>query len=82
MVVKPSSPSRSLQRSKISRAVAGERSRSIPKGRLSSIAVQWKSGLRSVSGTVRAQASNFSQSEASPETKRSGTPQARMARHL
>ena len=74
MVVKPSSCSRSLQRSKISRAVAGESSSSIPNGRFSSMAVQWKSGLRSVSGTVRAQASNFSQSEASPEQQRSGTP--------
>jgi hypothetical protein len=35
-----------------------------------------------VSGTVRAHASNFSQSEASPVQKRSGTPFARIARHL
>ena len=81
-MVKPSSCRRSLQRSKMERALSGCSSSSTPKGRFSSMAVQWKSGLRRVSGTVRAQASNFSQSEASPEQQRSGTPLARMARHL
>ena len=66
----------------MARALSGASRVSIPKGRLSSIAVQWNSGLRRVSGTVRAQASNFSQSDAFPETERSGTPHARIARHL
>jgi hypothetical protein len=35
-----------------------------------------------VCGTVRAQASNFSQSDASPVQKRSATPFVRIARHL
>jgi len=69
-------------RSKASFAVAGESRASMPNGRRSSIAVQWNSGLPSVSGTVRAHASNFSQSEASPEQRRSGTPAVRIARHL
>ncbi len=34
------------------------------------------------SGTVRAHASNFSQSAASPVQYRSGTPLVRIARHL
>ena len=41
IAVKPSSFSRSLARSKVARAVAGERSVSTPNGRRSSMCVQW-----------------------------------------
>lgn len=76
------SRSRSLQRSKIERAVFSDSSSWIPNGRASSMWVQSSRGFRSVYGTVRAQASNFSQSDASPAQNRSGTPLVRIARHL
>ena len=63
-------------------AVAGSRSRSMPKYLRSSRWVQWKSGLRSVAGTVSAHAWNFSRGLAAPVIRSSATPQARMARHL
>ena len=64
-------------------AVSGPSSRSLmPSGRFSSRCVQWYSGLRSVWGTVSAHFWNFSRSEASPVQNRSGTPAARIARHL
>ena len=64
-------------------AVCGPNSRSLmPSGRFSSRWVQWYSGLRSVMGTVSAHFWNFSQSLASPVQYRSGTPAARIARHL
>jgi hypothetical protein len=44
--------------------------------------VQWYNGLPMVCGTVAAQASNFSRSDASPVHRRSGTPLVRIARHL
>ncbi len=58
---------RALHSFQMPRAVSGPSKRSeMPSGRFNSMCVQWYSGLRSVLGTVWAQARNFSSSEASP----------------
>ena len=58
-----------LHSSKISRAVAGHRSLSMPNTRLSSRCVQWYSGFRIVYGTVSAHFSKVSQAVCLPPVR-------------